>query len=300
MMGKRWIEAFFYANFFYGLCVVASAVETLRLVGLPWQFTELYILLFAATVLFYNYPYARLETARKSNARAIWHVRHRKKLRFLQVVLTLLIAFLSIRFLMENMDQLEVLSAQQILLAIAIPLLGLLYYGLNVSRARYNLRSIGLLKPFIIGLVWAGVTVVYPELYVCIVSGQPVTLDTQSVILFTKTVLFIALLAMMFDIKDYSADSRNRLQTIVVRVGLRRTLFRVILPSAVVILLSLTFAAVVRDFGLVRTILFVIPVLALFPAAYSLRKRRSLLFYLAAIDGIILLKAVCGIAASYF
>lgn len=300
MIQKRWIETFFYANFFYGFCVVASAVETLRLRGLPWRNPQLYALLFAATVLFYNYPYARLETSRKSNARAIWYMQHKHKLRLLQVIFILFLAVQLILFVREYAGRLQILTTQQIILAMAFPVIGLLYYGLNVSRVRYNLRSIGLLKPFIIGLVWAGMTVVYPELYVSVVTAQPARLDTQSVILFTKTLLFIALLAMMFDIKDYPADSRNRLQTVVVRVGLRRTLFRVILPSVAVILLLLTLAAVMRDFGLIRTLLLAIPVLALFPAAYALRKRRSLLFYLAAIDGIILLKAICGITASYF
>jgi hypothetical protein len=55
--------------------------------------------------------------------------------------------------------------------------------------------------------------------------------------------------------------------------------------------------ALLSHFPLIRTALNSIPFIALVAVAYSMYRRKSIMFYLAVIDGLMLLKAFCGILA---
>lgn len=295
---QKILHTVFYGNLFYGLCVVASAAETLALLTRPLHYPAFYGILFCATVIFYNYPYARIGTSH--NPRGEWMIRNRKLIGRMQIALLIVLLALLIIQAKQYREVLNNIEFWEWATAAVFVLLGFLYYGLNIATVRYNLRSIGILKPLVIGMVWAGITVVYPVLYDAAINHTPAGFSLTTKVLFIKTTIFIALLAIMFDIKDYPADSRNRLKTIVVRWGLRRTLFRVIIPSSVVLLVGLTLMAFYRDLNPVRFALLAFPILMLIPTGYSLTRRRTLLFYLIAIDGLILLKAVFGILASGF
>lgn len=298
LFAQKILHTVFYGNLFYGLCVAASAAETFALLNRPMIHPEFYGILFCATAIFYNYPYARIGTSH--NPRGEWMIRNRKFIGQMQIALFIVLLILLMSQVEQYREAVKNLEIWQCATAGFFILLGTLYYGLNIATARYNLRSIGILKPLVIGTVWAGVTVIYPVLYDAAIHQTSADFSLTAKILFVKTMVFIALLAIMFDIKDYPADSRNRLKTIVVRWGLRRTLFRVIIPSAVVLLVGLTLMALYRDLNPMRFALLAFPILMLIPTGYSLTRRRTLLFYLVAIDGLILVKAVFGILASGF
>jgi hypothetical protein len=52
--------------------------------------------------------------------------------------------------------------------------------------------------------------------------------------------------------------------------------------------------AMLRDFPLLRILINTIPFILLIIVAYSMHRRKSILYYLAIIDGLMLAKAVCG------
>ena len=105
----------------------------------------------------------------------------------------------------------------------------------------------------------------------------------------------------MFDIKDYAADSNQKLNTFVVRAGLRKTIFFIILPLCLIGLTAFIIFAISKNFHLVKITLNVIPFVLMMVAGYSLRERKSLMYYLIYIDGLMLLKGICGtIAMKYF
>ena len=107
--------------------------------------------------------------------------------------------------------------------------------------------------------------------------------------------MFVTVLCIMFDIKDYAADHNHQLKTFVVRVGLRKTIFYIIIPLSIIGLGTFMGYATTRHFPLLRIIINTIPFILLIIMAYSLHRRKSILYYLAIIDGLLLVKSICGI-----
>ena len=81
-------------------------------------------------------------------------------------------------------------------------------------------RSIGWLKPFIIGFIWGGTETVYPIVFSGIEKQQGYyEVNLVSTYLFIKNFMFISVLCIMFDIKDYAADSNQQIKTFYVAVA---------------------------------------------------------------------------------
>ena len=55
-----------------------------------------------------------------------------------------------------------------------------------------------------------------------------------------------------------------------------------------------------HGFSFMKLLLNSIPFLALLAVIHALRKRRSVLYYLAVVDGLLLLKALCGIFSTFW
>lgn len=107
--------------------------------------------------------------------------------------------------------------------------------------------------------------------------------------------MYITMLCIMFDIKDYAADHNHHLKTFVVRLGLRKTIFYILIPLTIIGLGTFIVYAVLRDFPVLRILINTIPFILLIIVAYSMHRRKSILYYLAIIDGLMLAKAICGI-----
>jgi hypothetical protein len=186
----------------------------------------------------------------------------------------------------------------QWLLAVLFPSAALLYYGAPFKGwERYNLRQTGWLKPFIIGMVWAGGITVYPLLFCQLETGRPYVLTYIGFLLFIKNLMFISVLGIMFDIKDYAADHNRRLKTFVVQIGLRKTLFYIIIPLTILGFVSFIAFALINHFPPIRIYFNAIPFMLLLLVAYSMHRRKSIMYYLMVIDGLMLVKAICGITA---
>jgi hypothetical protein len=171
-----------------------------------------------------------------------------------------------------------------------------LYYGLPYKDLElYNLRSTGWLKPFLIGFVWAGCITIYPLIFYQLESGHEYVLSYLGVLLFIKNMMFISILGILFDIKDYATDYNQHLKTFVVQAGLRKTIFYIIIPLSVLGFLSFLAFAFISHFALVRIGFNCIPFILLLVVAYSMHRRKSIMYYLVVIDGLMLVKAICGI-----
>jgi 4-hydroxybenzoate polyprenyltransferase len=188
-------------------------------------------------------------------------------------------------------------------LLIIFPFLAVLYYGIDQQFfGNYSLRSIGWLKPFVIGMIWAATATVYPIIF----SGVEreagyYELNLVGAFLFIKNFMFITVLCIMFDIKDYATDSNQQIKTFVVNVGLRKTIFYIILPLSALGLASFLGYAVDKHFSSMKIFMNLIPFVLLLITAYSMHRRQSIFYYLAIIDGLMLIKGVCGsIAMSFF
>ena len=176
------------------------------------------------------------------------------------------------------------------------PLVATLYYGsAKPERATHSLRNNGWLKPFVIGFVWAGAVTVYPIIFSNIERQTIYTPHLVGFLLFIKNFMFITMLCIMFDFKDYAADHNRQLKTFVVEYGLRRTIFHIIIPLSVIGLGTFIMYGIFRQFSFGRILINMVPFILLIIVAYSMHRRKSILYYLAIIDGLMLVKAACGI-----
>ena len=190
------------------------------------------------------------------------------------------------------------LQAMEWFLLLIFPIVSALYYGVDTKlTGKINLRNIGWLKPFIIGFTWAGLVNIYPILYYCIENDLHFHLTLVGGFLFLKNFMFITMLCILFDIKDYAMDYNAQLKTLVVKLGLRRTLFYFIIPLCFVGLGSFLIYALLQHFSALKILINTVPFLLIIGVAYSMHNRRSIFYYLIIIDGLMLVKALCGILA---
>ncbi len=114
------------------------------------------------------------------------------------------------------------------------------------------------------------------------------------VLLFLKNTMFVISLAILFDIKDYATDYNKEIKTFVVKYGLRFTIFYILIPLSIIGFGSFICVSILKNFSVLKIVLNTIPFVALFAIIYSMKKRRSILYYLVIIDGLLLLKGIFG------
>lgn len=290
------IKAIFFGNYFYGLCAVTLSIEAALQQKVPLNSVYYYIALFAVTTLYYTYAYLSINVANPANKRAVWYVYYKQMMVLSQIILTIIFCVCTTVIILEIWPHLFQITISEWLLIVAIPFIAALYYGINLPVvANKNLRQLGWLKPFVIGFVWAGMVTLYPIIYNLIITNTTYHLTVFGSLLFIKNFMFVTVLCIMFDIKDYAADHNQQLKTFVVRVGLRKTIFYIIIPLSIIGLSTFLIFATSQQFPLLRILINTIPFLLLIIVAYSLHRRKSILYYLAIIDGLLLVKSICGI-----
>ena len=289
-------KAIFFGNYFYGLCAITLSIEAALQQNIPLNKASYYIAIFAATTLYYTYAYISITTADVSNKRSVWYVANKKSMVISQIVLTIVFLVCSCLLLLTILPHFLQITPLEWLLILSIPLVSAGYYGISLPAITHkNLRSLGWLKPFIIGFVWAGMVTIYPVIYYHITTNTLYQITVFGCLLFIKNCMFVTVLCIMFDIKDYAADHNHQLKTFVVRVGLRKTIFYIIIPLSCIGLLTFELYAITHHFPVLRTVINTVPFILLLLVAYSLHRRKSILYYLAVIDGLLLVKSICGI-----
>lgn len=297
MYKSKLLSFLFYGNYFYGLCVLALTQEAITQLNISVSDPFYFLLLFFSTIVFYTKAYINDRSGYPSNERDQWYKENRSLIKFSQIAFISIIVLMIIRMLLTYSEQIKNINPQALLLIILFPLLSAMYYGID---SKINLRTIGWLKPFIIGFCWAGIVTIYPLIFYSMESKSTFELTQISVWLFLKNFLFISVLCIMFDIKDESADSENQLGTFVVKKGLQFTLFNIVLPLSLIGLTGFILFAYNHQFSLMKIILNSIPFLLMILLAFQLRVKRKLMYYLIFVDGLMLLKGICGIVAMKF
>jgi len=286
-------EFIFFGNYFYGICAVALSVEATLQQHYPLNGLLYFVLIFLITVLYYAYPYIR-KSPFCNDPRTNWYTQHYNFMQRNQAIITLILLVSLILFIWHYWKALLIMPSLEWVLIFIFPVVAAFYYGLNFLPGKYSLRKIGSLKPFVIGFTWAGLVTVYPVLFYSILNKLYFKPDQVGLLLFLKNFMFISVLCIMFDVKDYAADHIKRLKTFVVQVGLRKTIFCILFPLSVIGLGSFVYYAIDHQFHQGKLLLNVIPFILLMIVAWTLRRRRSLLYYLIIVDGLMFVKAVCG------
>ncbi len=297
-MGLKFIKFLFFGNYFIGLLAAALTIESTLQLRLPFNSFAYYLLITLAPIVYYTYAYMGVHALTKtSTPRAQWYFSNRKFVNWSQRILctTSLLAFSYL--VITNFHAILHLPTPYWIALLILLLTALLYYGLLPAYFfNLNLRNTGWLKPFIIGFVWACTANVLPLIDLKIEEGLNVTANELWIWLFVKNWMFCTVNAIMFDMKDYAVDANKELKTIIVRIGLRKTIFKVLIPLLGIGMISLFTFTYISDLQLITIIFNTIPFILTIILAYAMIKRKHILFYLIVIDGMILIKAFCGIA----
>ena len=88
------------------------------------------------------------------------------------------------------------------------------------------------------------------------------------------------------------------MKTLVVRMGLTKTINWIVLPMSAFILIATLRYGYLHGFTAYQILLNTIPLILLISVSYQMHQRKSILYYLAIIDGLIVVKAACGIIAT--
>ena len=293
---------------------MALSMEASLQQGVPLNTPAYYILLVAGTIVYYSYAYmgelhlfkvfskgagtpkTALSTNMYYNRRSSWYTRNYRMITITQFVYTLICISAALFLVIKEFHEIFSLHLDEWLMLLIVPLVAFFYYGNEYfSFIKINLRKTGWLKPFIIGFVWAGAVTIYPVMFYKWQINLHYEISVMSIWLLIKNWMFISVLCIMFDIKDYADDYNRHLKTFVVRVGLRKTIFRILLPLITIGLIALWSFATKQHFSPARTAVNTIPFIALLLVAYAMHRRKPILFYLIVIDGLMLLKGVAGI-----
>ncbi|MFT4205358.1 MAG: UbiA family prenyltransferase [Chitinophagaceae bacterium] len=291
---RRLVELVFFGNIYIGVLAVLLSVETAFQLHLPLCPLGYYVLLFGVTAGYYTYAYSWLpQQYRSDNPRARWYLGHRRLVNRLLVVYMGLAAVSLVGLLVCYGSRLSHVGADFGIVLVAMLLSGIFYYGI-LPQSFFNLRHTGWLKAFTIGFTWA-----------CCVSFMPILVGrwTSGIVpgrevaawFFLKNFMFCSLNAIMFDIKDYEDDTNRQLKTFVVRFGIYRTIYFVLLPLVLVGLTAFCTFAWQTRMPLPTFLFNLLPFLLTFFIVLSLNRSKPLLYYLIVIDGILIFKAVCGI-----
>jgi 4-hydroxybenzoate polyprenyltransferase len=156
------------------------------------------------------------------------------------------------------------------------------------------------LKAFVIGFEWAACVSLLPIVMLQLERTDYVADPIVVIWLFIKNWMFCTVNAIMFDMKDYEDDSNHQLKTFVVRYGLRNTILFVLTPLCLVGIFFTIVFAVYRHFTLLPIAFNVLPFLLLLLVTYSMQRQKNIFFYLIVIDGLVFVKAICGIIGMTF
>jgi len=298
---RNLIRIIFYGNIFYGFCAVALCIETNLAHHVSLNDFPFYVLIFFCTCLYYTMIYVRSAGAKNYDERTLWYRRHLQLIKLtLKVILALVVIFI-LYLLLKNLHAFYWFSPFQWLLILAFPLIAALYTFKIPFFYFTKIRQVGWLKPFVVGFTWSGWVTAYPLLVWQAQRGDATkSAVIPSGLFWLQNFLFISILAIIFDIKDYRTDMRSNLNTYAVKLGITNTFRYVIYPAVIFNIAILFLFQRQQNYLPVQTVIQIIPYVLLTWVILTYREPRKVLYYLVAIDGLMFLKAICGIISISF
>lgn len=291
------VKLFFYGNYYVGICAVALCIETNVQHGIALNGLVFYTLVLLAISSYYTRIYLRELDKKVADERIVFYHSNKKLVSGFYRFSIIACILLASHLLFTYLNAFFKLTNIQWGLILIFPLAAIAYTFRVLPFAHLKkLRTIGWAKPFILGFIWSGTVTVYPVIFYQIqLDYTAAWLALPSGWLWLKNWMFISILGIMFDIKDYEADKRNSLRTYPVMLGINNTVRFVIVPLVIAGLFSFFLFTLSKDFPLMRIAFNALPYLLLIVSAYSLQQKRPFIYYLAFIDGIMILKAICGV-----
>lgn len=282
----RFIVAFFYLNYFYGICAVALSVEYALQSNSNIPTIDVLLLNFLVPTLYYSIIYYNAAKHNNiSNERLVWYREQSNLVKFHLLLLGLILLpligcvlfYYTLYLVWKDVGYL-----------FSFGFLVLAYHGVHSNK---SLRNIYWLKPFIIGAVWAG-WVTIPTM-LCNAKA-----DFFHFYLFAKNWILISILAFIFDFKDIDEDKKANLKTWANWIGITETIQYLLAPLITTTLCLSIFYDYYNHHNWQYILLNNLGLIALLLLIRRSLGNHSILDYLIVFDGLMLLKAIGGILAT--
>lgn len=243
------------------------------LLGLPFNTVPFYVLVFSATLGQYNIHYYIKKDADPDSDRFFWSVSHKHVHLILNVIGAVGLLF-----------GLFHLKSRHLMVLGVIAVITLLYsFPLLPFKKKKRLKDFGLLKILTLSYVWTLITVWFP-----VVTLTRITPGFELV--FAQRFVFMFVLCLAFDIRDMASDGRLGIHTLPVALGKRRSYLLIYAGLVLFLILSVFHFYYTHNFMLFNAM--VVSALATYFTIEFAKVRNSDLFYLASVDGMMLLQAV--------
>ncbi len=272
MFIKKISEFILFSSIFIAACAVALSIETNLLFHLPLNNLSFYCFVFGATIVQYNLHYLVKTTAVKNSQRLRWSLKNKNLHAILFAIGCVLILVSLFSFKLRHFYILSILGAIAFLYSFpALP------FG-----KRRRIKDYGFLKIITLALLWTLVTVWFP------VNDIPVN-KTLYLFIFVKRFVFMFVLCLLFDVRDIDVDRKENIKTLPVALGKKKSY-----EIAWLVLLLFLVLSGVQYFLFPEAGIFIAMILsavATFITVELSKKTNSDFFYLAGIDGMMLLQA---------
>jgi hypothetical protein len=205
--------AIVHSNVYISLAAVSLTVAAQIQLGMPPQWHPYLFIIFFATLFEYNLHLLITILTNKEALNSEKHRWVRENLKFFYFLAAFsVIGFLAVAMLAKTEVMLVFVPIAILTMLYSIPVFG--------NKARLlRLRQIPFLKIFLISLVWSTSTILLP-----IVQSAKI-FDTIDVItMLTERFLFVFAITIPFDIRDMEVDRTDRLMTIPLLIGEKKSL----------------------------------------------------------------------------
>lgn len=303
-MIRKFKEALFFGNYFMVILGILLSIETNLQLHLPLNNWTFYILIATCILVYYSYAYSTAsENGATPNIRSQWYERNKLIIAILQNTRLLIIIGLAVFYASRLSFAAFELPAYYWIIAISTVIAAIGYYGLLPLHKGhfFNLRANGWIKALTIGYVWAAIVTFLPIMDLYFFHHKiNVSLYALSWF-FVKNWMFCATNAILFDIKDFDDDSNRNLKTMIVQLGLNKVIYLCVIPLIIIGILCLFGYCYYIQVPISHYIVNMIPYLLLILVSFRLTKHKySIFYYLFIIDGVLIVKALCGIITALY
>lgn len=275
---RQALDFLLFSNVFMALCAVAQALVTYKLLRAK---PDVYVLglLFCATLAVYNFSIllSKPKQPQRSPYRRVrWFFLHNRLMISLTIVVVL--SLLPLAIFMSTTSLFLLFFLGIISIAYNLPIF-------KIEDRSFGLRNIPGIKLFLIALVWSLSCVILPILELES-HGTIAVSSREATLLLAKRFLFIAALAIPFDLRDLFRDKRNDLKTIPVIVGEQKALLfcQLLLVLYLVLLFLFTNSLDSNFLGLMFTVL--LAGWLIFKSGY----KKNEYYYFFYLDGILIMQ----------
>lgn len=283
----RIVTALIQSNIYISLGAVALTVAAQIQLGMHPQWHPYLFIIFFATLFEYNLH--RLITV-LTNKEALNSEKHRWVSENLTTFY--LLVFISV----AGFGAVTLITNKEVLITFAPIALITLLYSVPVSRNKrhlFRLREIPYLKIVVIAAIWSASTILLP-----VVQSAKVFNQTHVSLILAERFLFILAITIPFDIRDLEADQQQKLKTIPMLLGEKKSLLLSCILLLIFLLIVTFHYAPEKEWTIMISMYLSGITSCLFLTMNYFR--RMPLYHYGILDGTLLLQGIFIVILAYF